>query len=122
MAQKESSANPVLSQVINQDIAGSVKKNFEAAAAAQKQFLEAVNKANREWLACLNEGTALTSNFANKLTAARSIPDATAAYQEWAGQQMELFSKQAKKIFEDSQEFSKLYTNIIGNGKGIASS
>ena len=81
-----------------------------------------MNKANREWLACLNDEATLTSTFAKKVTSAKSIPEAAAVYQEWAGQQMELFSKQAKKVFEEAQYFTQSCTKIMGNVGGIASS
>ena len=122
MAQKESSVSPVFSQLINPEIAGLGQKNLEALTAVQKQFFDAVNKANREWLACLNDEATLTSTFAKKVTSAKSIPEAAAVYQEWAGQQMELFSKQAKKVFEEAQDFTQSCTKIMGNVGGIASS
>jgi hypothetical protein len=50
---------------------------------------------------CFNEEAALTSGFTKKETTAGSIPEAAAAYQEWASKQMELFSRQAKKVFEE---------------------
>ena len=122
MAQKESSVSPVFSQLINPEIAGLGQKNLEALTAVQKQFFDAVNKANREWLACLNDEATLTSTFAKKVTSAKSIPEAAAVCQEWAGQQMELFSKQAKKVFEEAQDFTQSCTKIMGNVGGIASS
>jgi len=95
--------------------------NFEALSAVQKQLIDTFTRANREWLACCNQEAAMASDFAKKVTAARSIPEAAAAYQEWANQQMELFSKQAQKVFEDTQDFSKAYARIMGNGKGLGS-
>jgi len=68
MTQKESSVSPVFPQLINPDIAGLGQKNLETLIAVQKQFFDAVNKANREWLACLNDGATLASTFAKKVT------------------------------------------------------
>jgi Phasin protein len=113
----EPSANPILPNFMPSDAAGIGKKQFEAMAAVQKQFLDALNKANRAWVECFNEEAALTSSFTRKVSTAGSIPEAAAAYQEWAGQQMELFSRQAKKIFEETQEFNKACGQIVGNGK-----
>ncbi len=56
------------------------------------------------------------------MTASRSIPDAAAAYQEWANQQMVLLSKQTQKFLDDSRDFVNACVKIAGNGKGIASS
>jgi len=96
--------------------------NFEALSAVQKELLDTLTRANRAWFACCNEEAAMASNFARKMTTARSIPEAAAAYQEWASQQMELFSRQAQKVFEDTQDLTKAYARIMGNGKGHASS
>ena len=65
MAQKESSVSPVFSQLINPEIAGLGQKNLEALTAVQKQFFDAVNKANRECLAGLHDEA---SPFAKKVT------------------------------------------------------
>jgi hypothetical protein len=121
MTQKESSVSPVFSQLINPDIAGLGQKNLETLITVQRQFFDAVNKANREWLACLNDGATLTSTFAKKMTSAKSIPEAAAVYQEWGGQQMELFSRQAKKVFEEAQDFAQSCTKIMADGEGNAS-
>jgi hypothetical protein len=77
-------------------------RNFEMLTAVQKEFLDTMNKSSRAWFVCCNEEAPMASDFAKKVIAARSIQDATAAYQEWASQQMELFSKQAQKVFEDA--------------------
>jgi hypothetical protein len=98
-------------------MAGMGRKNIEALAAVQKEFLDTLNKVNRAWFACCNEEATLASNFARKVTAATSIPEAAAAYQEWASQQIELFSKQAQKVFEETQDFTKACTQIVRNGK-----
>jgi hypothetical protein len=98
------------------------KKQFETLAAVQKEYLGALNKANRAWIDCFNEEATLTTNFTKKVTSAGSIPEAAAAYQEWASQQMELLSRQAKKIFEETQDFNKACGQIVGTGKGSAGS
>jgi len=98
------------------------RKNIETLAAVQKEFLDALNKANRVWINYLNEEAALISSFTSKVTATRSIPDATAAYQEWMNQHMDLLSKQTQKVLAETQEFTKACTQIVGNGRGQRSS
>ena len=107
-----------LPNLMSTDVPGIGKKQFEALAAVQKEFLGALGKANQAWVDCFNEEAALTSSFSKKVTTAGSIPEAAAAYQEWAGKQMELFSRQAKKIFEETQDFNKACSRIVGNGMG----
>jgi hypothetical protein len=118
----EAHSNPILPNIVSPDVAGLGKRQFETMAAVQKEFLNALNQGNRAWVACFIEEAALTSAFTNRVTAARSIPEVTAAYQEWAGQQMELLSRQAKKVFDETQDFTEACSRIVGSGKGGTSS
>ena|SRR5579864_5641634 len=115
----EAGTTPILPTFLSDEVAGIGKKQFEVMAAVQKEFLNALNKTNRSWVDCFNEEATLTANFTKKVTAAGSIPDAAAAYQEWASQQMELFSRQAKRVFEETQDFNKSCGKIMGSGKGL---
>jgi hypothetical protein len=47
------------------------------------------------------------------MTTAKSIPEMTAAYQEWTTKQLELLIAEAKMIFEHTQDFAKTYTEIV---------
>jgi hypothetical protein len=114
----EARSNPVPPNFMSLDVAEIGKKQFETMAAVQKEFLNALNKANRACIDCFNEEATLTSNFTKKVTTAGSIPEAAAAYQEWASQQMELFSRQAKRVLQETQDFTKACSQVGGNGKG----
>ena len=122
MTQTENRSNPVLPNLMSPEMAGISRKKLETLAAVQKEFLDALSKANRVWIAYFNEEAALTSNFTEKLTKTKSIPDAAAAYQEWTSQHMELLSKQAQKVLAESQDFTKACTQIVGNERGLGSS
>ena len=98
------------------EIAQIGKQNFDTLAAIQKQVLDALAKANQEWIDCAKQEAKLTSTLAQKVTTAKSIPEATAACQEWVSQQIELISSQAKKAFNETQNFSKAYAQIVSNG------
>jgi hypothetical protein len=96
--------------------------NFETLPAAQKEFLDTMNKASRAWFACCNEEATIASDFAKKVAVAKSIPEAAAAYQEWASQQMELLSKQTQRVFEETRDYTNAFARIVGNGKRFGSS
>ena len=121
MTQKEDQTRSNSSHLMSPDIVKIGRQNFEALAAVQKEFLDVLNKVNREWLACINEEAMLTSNFTRKATAAKSIPEAAAAFQEWTSQEIELSSKRAKQIMEATQDFTRACTRIMGNGRGLGS-
>ena len=93
------------------------KQNFDTLAAIQKQVLDALAKANQEWMDCAKQEAKLTSTLAQKVTTAKSIPEATAAWQEWVSQQIDLISGQAKKAFDETQNFTKTYAQIVNNSK-----
>jgi hypothetical protein len=99
------------------DITQIAKQNFDTLAAIQKEVLDALAKANQEWMDCAKQEAKLTSTLAQKVTTAKSIPEATAACQEWASQQIDLISGQAKKAFDETQNLTKTYAQIVNNGK-----
>jgi len=99
------------------DITQIGKQNFDTLAAIQKQVLDALAKANQEWMDCAKQEAKLTSTLAQKVTTAKSIPEATAACQEWVSQQIELLSSQARKAIDVTQDFTKACAQIVSNGK-----
>jgi hypothetical protein len=122
VTQTEERPNPASPNLMSSEMTGISRKNIETLAAVQKEFLDALSKANRVWITYFNEEAALTSNFTEKLTKTKSIPDAAAAYQEWMSQHMELLSKQAQRVLAETQDFTKACTQIVDNGRGLGSS
>jgi hypothetical protein len=102
MAQTETSAPEYLSDIARQ--------NVNRLAAIQRPLLDALNKANQEWLNCLNEAGEVNSNLSKKVTTANSLPEMTAAYQEWTTKQLDLIMRQTKATFENAQNFAKTCT------------
>jgi hypothetical protein len=99
------------------DITKIGQQNIGTLAAIQKQVLDALAKGNQQWIDCAKQEAKLASTLAHKVTTAKSIPDATAACQEWVSQQIELISSQARKVFEETQDFTKACTQIVNNGR-----
>ena len=60
------------------DFAATTKKRIEELANAQTELFNELQEANQHWLDRIQAETNLASEFASKLTAARSIPDAMA--------------------------------------------
>jgi phage terminase large subunit-like protein len=69
------------------------------------------------WIDCANQEAKLTSTLAQKVTTAKSVPETTAACQEWVSQQIELFSSQARKTIDATQDFTKACSQIVSDGK-----
>ena len=79
MVQKEKSSSPNL---LPAEFAEMEKKRVEDFVNAQTELVEKLQEMNRQWFDRAQSEANLASELASKLTAARSIPDAMAAYQE----------------------------------------
>ena len=88
----------------------------------QKEWLETLEHARRSWAAYFEAEAKLGSDFGAKVAAAKAIPDAAAAYQEWMTHRMVLFSKAWQKAVEDCRKFMNAFTKICINGKGLGGS
>ena len=86
MAQKESHAERTerssLPNLMPTEFAEMEKKRVEDFVNAQTELVEKLQEMNRQWFHRAQSEANLASELASKLTAARSIPDAMAAYQE----------------------------------------
>jgi hypothetical protein len=71
---------------------------------------------NRQWFDRAQSEANLASELASKLTAARSIPDAMAAYQEWASQRFEMMAEDGKHLLADTQKLMEGATHLLPNG------
>jgi hypothetical protein len=111
--QSTGSAGPV-----SPNFAAICTKGAETFGAIQKEWLETLQHAHRDWVGWLEAETKLGSDFAAKVTAAKAFPDAAAACQEWMSRRAELLSKEWQKVGEESQKFVKACTRIAANGRG----
>jgi Phasin protein len=118
MAQKERrmSAKPTLSDANPAELAEMGKKQTEAIIDVQKDFINAIEEMNREWAARIKAETDLASEFAAKLTAARSIPETAAICQEWMSRRMEMFAEDSRRFVADIQKFTTATARLVPKG------
>lgn len=69
----------------------------------QNELFEQFQRSNQQWAERLQTEFKLFAELGTKLSAARSIPDAAAAYQSYANQHMVMASEDARRLFEDYQ-------------------
>jgi hypothetical protein len=69
----------------------------------QREMFEVLSSIGREWFARATSEVELASRLPNKLTAARSVPDALSAYQEWLGEWINRCGEDSYRIVSDSQ-------------------
>jgi hypothetical protein len=72
---------------------------------AQAEFIATIGTMNEQCYDHMQSETKLASEFALKLAAIRSIPDAMAAWQEWTSQWFELVAEDGRHLLDDTQNF-----------------
>jgi hypothetical protein len=92
------------------------EKGMEAVSNMQKELLGTIETANREWMARMEQERDLASELTARLTAARSAPEAAAAYQEWMARRVQLLGEDSKKFVADCQKFVNATMRTFGNG------
>jgi phasin protein len=79
------------------------KKQVNALVDMQRDLVDGIEEMSREWAERIKAETDLANEFAGKLSAAKSVPDTVAIYQEW------LFAA-------DSQKFLAKSTRLFSDG------
>ena len=113
-AEKSSYANPMPTEFAEMG-----KKRIEEFVNTQTELLERLQEMNRQWFDRAQSEANLASEFASKLTAARSIPEAMATYQEWTSRRFEMMAEDGKHLLADTQKFMEAATRLLPNGSLI---
>jgi Phasin protein len=119
MTQKEQrmSTKPTLPNANPAELAQMGKKQVEAMIDVQKDFINAIEEVNREWAARVKAEQDLATEFAGKLTAARSIPETAGISQECMSRRMELFAEDSRRFVADIQKFTMATARVLSNGR-----
>ena len=117
MAERESSSQEadrsLLFNLMPTEFAAMGKKRIEDFVNAQTEFLDALQETNREWFDRMQSEANLASEFASKLTAARSIPGAMTACQEWSSRRFEMMAEDGKHLLSDTQKFMETGAHLF---------
>ncbi|HTV35126.1 MAG TPA: hypothetical protein VMF12_01745 [Xanthobacteraceae bacterium] len=70
----------------------------------QKEMIELLSEMSREWYARATSEAELAMGLSNRLTAARSVPDALSAYQEWLNEWMGMFGEDSRRLVSDGRK------------------
>ena len=102
------------------------KKHIHECVKAHSELLDRFQEANRSWLDHLQSEAALSAEFASKMTAVRSIPDAATVLLEWTNRHMEMTTVDAKHVLADTQKIMEIGVRLLPggwlfNGKGRGS-
>ena len=92
-------------------------KRVETVKEAQNLLLDTFEQFNRQQLARGKQEMEFASEFAGKITSARSVPDVMNAYQNWVSKRMALYMDDGRKLFENSQRVINTTMKLISIGK-----
>ncbi len=79
-------------------------QNVKVGLRMQNEMVDVLQEIAREWLERTTSKTELVFKLPNKLTEARSVPDALSAYQEWFGEWMNACSEDSHHFLADSRK------------------
>ena len=92
------------------------KKIGDAALEAQGQFLKTLEEMSREAMACASAEIERGLKLSKKLSAAHSVSDTVAAYQEWLSEEMSARSEDARRLMSNSQSLMSTSSKALSNG------
>jgi CII-binding regulator of phage lambda lysogenization HflD len=122
MASKDQrpSANPAMANLNPAQFAEVGKKQVEAVVGMQQELIDGIEEMSQEWAARIKAETDLATEFAGKLSAAKSLPDMAAIYQEWLSRRMQMFAEDSRRFAADTQKMmaksAKLFTDGFKGG------
>jgi len=118
MAPKEqrAAATPAMPNINPAQFAEMGQKQVEALVDMQRELIGIIEEVNREWASRAQDEAKLATEFAGKLSTARSVPDAAAIWQDWLARRMEIFAEDSRRIAADSQKFMTATARALSNG------
>src|SRR5262249_35250237 len=96
------------------------KKRIEAFVTAQTELFEELQEANRHWLDRFQSEANLASEYASKLSSARTIPDAMAVSRDWATRYFQMLAEDGKHFADDTRKFMETGARFFTNGPAEA--
>jgi hypothetical protein len=115
-AQSERAETSALPNMMPAEFAAMGKKRVEEFTKAQSELLGKLQETNRQWIERIQSEAQLASEFATKLAAARSIPDALTVCQEWMSQRFERMAEDGRQLAADTQAFMETAARLMPNG------
>src|SRR5512144_145661 len=97
------------------DFAETGRKQLETMLDLQKKFFDP-EEMSREWAARAKAEADLATEFAEKLSAAKSMPEVAGVCQEWMSRRMEMFTEDSRRLFADGQKFMTATTQMLSGG------
>ena len=79
------------------------------------EFFNALQEMSRDWMGRATAEVELGLNLSKKLTAAHSVPDAVAAYQEWLSEEMNARAEDTRLLMSNGQKIMDASSRFLSN-------
>jgi hypothetical protein len=79
------------------------------------ELFNTLQEMNRDWMARATAEVELNLKLSRKLTAAHSVPDAVAAYQEWLKDEMGARTEDARLLMSSGQKFMAASSRFLSH-------
>jgi hypothetical protein len=112
----DNSSSPAGSKSTRADSKETGSKTGNATFQVQSEFINALQEMSRDWMACATAEIDLGLKLSKKLTAARSVPDAIAAYQEWLSNEVGARAEDVRRLMSNGQKFMDTGARFLSNG------
>ncbi len=97
-------------------IAALGKQRIGDFARVQTELLDGIQETNKYWLDRIQSEANLVSEFAAKLGAARTVPDAMATSREWATQYFAMLAEDGRHLADDARKLIETSARLFSSG------
>jgi hypothetical protein len=101
------------------ELAAFGKKRIGEFVRVQTEILDELQDANRHWLDRIESEANLASEFASRLSSARTMPDAMAASREWAAQYWVMLAEDGRHLADDTRKLMETGARLFSNGFAV---
>ena len=119
-AEKARTENPFPVSFDTSDFAALGKKRMQAFVSAQTELLDEIQEANRRWMDRFQSEAHLASEFASKLSGARTIPDVMTVSRDWATRYFQMLAEDGKHFADDTRKLMETGARMFANGPALA--
>jgi CRISPR/Cas system-associated endonuclease Cas1 len=96
------------------------KKRMETFVNVQTELLDEIQEANRRWLDRFQSEANMASEFASRLSGARTIPDVMAVSRDWATRYFQMLAKDGRHFADDTRKLMETGARMFANGPVLA--
>jgi hypothetical protein len=103
----------LLSEGMRSELASIGKQRFEDFVSTQAEILGQLREMNELWLDRFRSEVDLASEFATKLTAAHSIPEAMSASQEWTSRRLQAITEDGTRLLTLIHKLAETSAHLV---------